>query len=101
MNRTAGKTDLYVVSYDISITKIRNKIFKTLKNYGDHKQYSVFECDLTKERFRTLYEELMELMKDEEEGNIRIYKLCARCRDTITVIGIDEDEAEEAEVLVI
>ena len=101
MNRTAGKTDLYVVSYDISETKIRNKIFKTLKNYGNHKQYSVFECDLTKERFLSLYQELLELMKDEEEGNIRFYRLCAKCRDSVSVIGINEEKADEPQVLVI
>ncbi len=101
MNHTAGKTEMYVISYDISETKIRNKIFKALKNYGDHKQYSVFECELTKDRFQTLYKELLDLMKDEEEGNIRIYKLCRRCRESISVIGIEEKEEAEPEILVI
>lgn len=95
MNLKATKSDLYVVSYDISETKIRNKIFKVLKNYGVHKQYSVFECDLPKDRFQSLYRELLELMKDEEEGNIRFYRLCKHCREEISVIGIEEDEDED------
>ena len=97
--RNAGtyKTEFYVISYDISETKIRNKIFKTLKNYGTHRQYSVFECELSKERFGTLYRELLALMKEEEEGNIRIYKLCKKCKDAISVIGIEEESESEAQ----
>ena len=45
---------MYVVCYDITDTKRRNKIFKTLKNYGQHKQYSVFECDITKARYKEM-----------------------------------------------
>lgn len=96
------KTEFYVISYDISETKIRNKIFKTLKNYGTHRQYSVFECELSKERFGTLYRELLALMKEEEEGNIRIYKLCKKCKDAISVIGIkEESESEEQEDVIV
>ena len=102
--RNAGtcKTEFYVISYESSETKIRNKIFKTLKNYGTHRQYSVFECELSKERFGTLYRELLALMKEEEEGNIRIYKLCKKCKDAISVIGIkEESESEEQEDVIV
>lgn len=94
---------MYVVSYDISDTKRRNKIFKTLKNYGQHKQYSVFECDITKARYRQMYKELLALMDDEEDGNIRIYDLCRKCSDSIAVIGIREEDTskEDEEVVVI
>lgn len=37
----------YLVSYDISDDKRRDRIFKTLKDYGDHAQYSVFFCELS------------------------------------------------------
>ena len=59
---------MYVISYDITDTKRRNKIFKVLKNYGEHKQYSVFECDISKKRFDALYRELLDLMDDELVG---------------------------------
>lgn len=88
---------MYVISYDISETKRRNKIFKLLKNYGEHRQYSVFECDLTKKRFQQLYHELFELMQGEEEGNIRIYDLCQNCCDRIKVIGIEKSEQKDGE----
>lgn len=92
---------MYVISYDITDTKRRNKIFKVLKNYGEHKQYSVFECDISKKRFNTLYRELLDLMDDEEEGNIRIYHLCKLCSASIVVIGIEDASREDDSNIVV
>ena len=36
----------FLVCYDITDDKRLRRVFKTCKNYGDHLQYSVFECDL-------------------------------------------------------
>ena len=36
----------YLVSYDIADDKRLKQVFKVCKNYGNHLQYSVFECDL-------------------------------------------------------
>jgi CRISPR-associated protein Cas2 len=37
----------YLVCYDISDDKRLRKVFKTMRGYGDHLQFSVFECQLT------------------------------------------------------
>jgi CRISPR-associated protein Cas2 len=37
----------YIVTYDIAEPKRLNRVCKTLKGYGDHLEYSVFECDLS------------------------------------------------------
>jgi len=37
----------YLVCYDICDEKRLRKVFKAMRNYGDHLQYSVFECQLT------------------------------------------------------
>lgn len=37
----------YLVAYDIADDKRLRKVFKTCCNFGDHLQYSVFECDLS------------------------------------------------------
>jgi CRISPR-associated protein Cas2 len=37
----------YIVSYDISDAKRLRKVFRTCQDYGNHLQYSVFECDLS------------------------------------------------------
>ena len=38
----------YIVSYDISDSKRLRRVFKTLRNWGDHLQFSVFECQLSR-----------------------------------------------------
>ncbi len=37
----------YLITYDISDDKRRTQIFETLKDHGDHVQFSVFFCDLS------------------------------------------------------
>ena len=37
----------YLVCYDICDDKRLRKVFQAMRNYGDHLQYSVFECQLT------------------------------------------------------
>ena len=36
----------YLVTYDIADDKRLKRVFKTMRNHGDHLQYSVFECQL-------------------------------------------------------
>lgn len=37
----------YLVTYDISDDKRLRKVFQVMRGFGDHLQYSVFECQLT------------------------------------------------------
>ena len=37
---------IYLVTYDIRDDRRLRKVFKTMRNWGDHLQYSVFECQL-------------------------------------------------------
>jgi CRISPR-associated protein Cas2 len=37
----------YLVCYDISDEKRLRQVFKAMRNYGDHLQFSVFECQMT------------------------------------------------------
>jgi len=37
----------YLVCYDICDDKRLRKVFQTMRNFGDHLQYSVFECQFT------------------------------------------------------
>lgn len=37
----------YLVCYDICDERRLRKVFQTMRNWGDHLQYSVFECQLT------------------------------------------------------
>ena len=37
----------YLICYDICDDKRLRKVFQTMRVYGDHLQYSIFECQLT------------------------------------------------------
>lgn len=91
----------YVISYDISSNKIRNKIASELTNYGRRVQYSVFECTLTTEKIRILYQKLLTLCCGEENDSIRIYLLCETCSSKIRTIGVKEDDDAQETVIII
>ena len=57
----------YLVCYDISNDKRLRKVFKTCRNYGDHLQYSVFECDLNEIEMVNLERELGEIINHIED----------------------------------
>ena len=37
----------YLVAYDISNDKRLRQVFQTMRGFGDHLQFSIFECQLT------------------------------------------------------
>jgi len=75
-----------VVSYDISDDRRRNRVCDELKNYGEHVQYSVFECDLDKVRIQKLKERLGKLINTRQDS-IRYYLLCKRCLEKMEIQG--------------
>jgi CRISPR-associated protein Cas2 len=76
-----------VVSYDIHDDKRRNRIHKVLKNFGDRIQFSVFECDLTKEQILRMQHALERIIKEDDQDSVRFYHLCDSCQRKIDRIG--------------
>lgn len=58
----------YLVCYDITDDKRRDRAFKVCKNHGVHLQFSVFECDLNATELAGLQRELTEVisLKDDQ-----------------------------------
>lgn len=48
----------YLITYDIRDDKRLRKVHRTMKNFGDHLQYSVFECQLSDTEFLECQAEL-------------------------------------------
>ncbi|MGC8830590.1 MAG: CRISPR-associated endonuclease Cas2 [Verrucomicrobiia bacterium] len=48
----------YLVCYDICDEKRLRRVFKICRNYGNHLQYSIFECDLNESEKIKLQQEL-------------------------------------------
>lgn len=65
---------MYVVSYDISSNRLRNKVAEVLLEYGRRMQYSVFECDISEDKFGELYKRLRKLTLDARDSYSRRQK---------------------------
>lgn len=92
---------MYVISYDISVDRLRNKIADTLLNYGRRVQYSVFECDITRAQYEELYQKLAILAAQDETGSIRFYSICEKCRKLIVVFGNQKNNVANNDILII
>jgi CRISPR-associated protein Cas2 len=57
----------YLVCYDIRDDKRLRKVFKTMRDYGDHLQYSVFECHMTPIDLARCKDALSEIIKHNED----------------------------------
>lgn len=82
----------YLISYDIPNDRHRLRIAHLLEGYGERVQYSVFEVWLTEKQLAHIKKALAREV--EEGGSVRIYFLCASCRDQREVIGEGEPTQE-------
>ncbi len=57
----------YLVCYDIADEKRLRKVFRTMRGYGDHLQFSVFECQLTPTDLACCRNDLSEIIHHEED----------------------------------
>lgn len=76
---------MYIVAYDISDDKIRNKIAKYLEKKGARIQKSVFACDVSSKKIAFIMKELNKLRKD--DGIIHVFAVCKNCLNKSKVIG--------------
>ena len=83
-----SKRTLYVISYDISNDKSRNKVSDFLQNYGYRVQKSVFECRLEQKSLKKL-SGILQNHIDQETDSILIYLMCENCVKQKTSIGLE------------
>jgi CRISPR-associated protein Cas2 len=57
----------YLVCYDVADDKRLRRVFKTCRNFGDHLQFSVFECDLNPSERVELETALTGIIKHDED----------------------------------
>ena len=95
MRKAGDKKRMYVISYDISEDKRRNKVAKLLEGYGRRVQYSVFECHINEKKLKVLYAALMDLTRDMQDGSVYIYTVCGSCEKRRMIIGEENRETEE------
>lgn len=57
----------YLVCYDICDDKRLRRVYKTMRAWGDHLQFSVFECQLTGSDLARLRGELQGIIHQKED----------------------------------
>jgi CRISPR-associated protein Cas2 len=93
--RNHNQSMLYVVSYDIPDDRRRARVHSALTGFGTWVQYSVFECFLARKQLLLMKDRLLKEIK-ESEDTIRIYDLCASCKQKVEVFGRGEVLREPA-----
>ena len=58
---------LYIVTYDVCDAKRLRKVFKLMRGYGDHLQYSVFRCELSDRERAELVSRVSDVIKPKED----------------------------------
>lgn len=74
----------YLVTYDICDAKRLRKVFKLLKGFGEHLQFSVFRCDLGR----------MELA----QLKIQLIAVIDAAQDQVLLVDVGPAEGRGAEV---
>lgn len=59
--------NVWLVCYDICEPKRLRKVYRTMRGYGEHWQYSVFRCELTEQRRVRLMARLDEVLNHSED----------------------------------
>jgi CRISPR-associated protein Cas2 len=80
----------YIVCYDIADAKRLRRVFKICRNYGNHLQFSVFECDLNASEKIELERKLSETMnlKEDQALFIALGPADGRGDRVITALGL-------------
>ncbi len=58
---------LYIVTYDVRDDRRLRRVFRLMRGYGDHVQYSVFRCELSARERAELMIKLADVLKPSED----------------------------------
>jgi CRISPR-associated protein Cas2 len=83
---------LVLVVYDIPDNKRRTKLAKFLEGYGERVQLSVFECFLSLEEMRQLYQQVHNRIKTAED-NVRFYWISHDSVSRVLTIGGEQPQS--------
>lgn len=91
---------VYLIVYDITDDKIRNRVAHYLEERGLRVQESVFECRTSPGRAGKIAQKLAAILGN-MEGNIRIYQVCADClRQSVGVGAIVPPQSDDGYYIV-
>jgi CRISPR-associated protein Cas2 len=79
----------YIVAYDVTSDKRRDKVFKVLKGAGARLQFSVFQCDLSDRGREQLISDLAEVIapKDDQILFVDVGPAEGRAAKSVRAVG--------------
>ncbi len=79
----------FLVTYDICDDKRLRKVFKAMRDFGDHLQYSVFECQFTETDLAKCRHAMANIIKHDEDQVlfVDLGPTAGRGERVITAIG--------------
>ena len=92
----------YLVCYDICDEKRLRKVFQVMRAYGDHLQYSVFECQLTAMDMVKCRAELAAIINHAEDQVLFVHVGPAdgRASTAFSTLGRPHDRPERSAIVV-
>lgn len=67
-----------VAAYDISDPRRLTKVAGIMKDYGERIQYSVFEMEISSDRFTQLVRRVSAVLDPDADG-VKYFEICERC----------------------
>ena len=89
-----SETHFYLVAYDLSSDKRRNKVHKILSGFGQWTQYSLFELFITDKEL-VLLQNKLEKVLNAEKDSVRFYPLCGTCLKNVETVGSEPPKEPE------
>lgn len=77
----------YLLTYDIADPKRLVKVARAMEAIGERVQDSVFEAYLSPTELEKVLKKVERLMKLEQDS-LRVYALCAACRERVRTVGV-------------
>ncbi|MHB0968619.1 MAG: CRISPR-associated endonuclease Cas2 [Thermoanaerobaculia bacterium] len=77
----------WVITYDLSDDRLRERVADRLGTFGWRVQESVFECTFDTEALPEVVAVLERELGDAADANIRIYRICRDCLAVAVGIG--------------
>lgn len=94
----ADDKSFYVIAYDISNDKRRNKIYDILCGFGKWTQFSLFEVWVTKKQMLILQQRLTRHI-DQSEDSVRFYPMCGMCVSRVETVGGEKPKEDKVYVV--
>lgn len=79
----------YIVAYDLTDDRRRDRLARTLLDYGKRIQHSVFAVHLDEELFERMLARVKSVI-DEDEDRVHVFRICGACEERVITFGQGE-----------